>query len=109
MGGIGDRLSIRLDQPVTTDHISLLTHDSTTMLTEVGLRFDGGELVRVPLDASARLGLGQDIRFPEREFRELENRHPLIAALDQWVKSGGWLHAVLSDRARSRCLKGSGR
>jgi hypothetical protein len=35
-----------------------------------------------------------------REFRELEKRHPQIAALDQWIKSGGWRHVVRSQRAQ---------
>jgi hypothetical protein len=36
-----------------------------------------------------------------REFRALERRHPGIAALDHWIKSGGWRSAVRSARARA--------
>ncbi len=35
------------------------------------------------------------------EFRRLEKRHPGIAALDQWIKSGGWRSAVRSERSKS--------
>lgn len=34
------------------------------------------------------------------EFRALERQHPEIAALDAWIKCGGWLRAVRSDRSR---------
>jgi hypothetical protein len=43
-----------------------------------------------------------------RQFRELEGRHPGIARLDQWIKSGGWRFAVRSHRSkmahRRRCF-----
>lgn len=28
------------------------------------------------------------------EFKSLERRHPQISALDSWIRSGGWHHAV---------------
>lgn len=34
------------------------------------------------------------------QFRELERRHPGIAHLDQWIKSGGWRFAVRSHRSK---------
>lgn len=34
------------------------------------------------------------------EFRQLERRHPLSKPFDQWIRAGGWLHAVRSDRSR---------
>lgn len=34
------------------------------------------------------------------EFKRLEARHPEICTLDRWMRTGGWLHAVRSDRAR---------
>lgn len=46
-----------------------------------------------------------------REFRALERRHPGIAALDRWIKSGGWSQAVRSARSRAayrRRIKGAG-
>lgn len=33
-------------------------------------------------------------------FRSLEMRHPHIAALDAWIKSGGWRYAVRRDRSK---------
>jgi hypothetical protein len=36
-----------------------------------------------------------------RTFRELERLHPDIPALDTWIRSGGWLQAVRSNRARA--------
>ena len=40
-------------------------------------------------------------RWHGREFKQLERRHPQMAALDLWIKSGGWRHAVRSDRSRA--------
>jgi hypothetical protein len=44
-----------------------------------------------------------------REFRELEARHPDIAALDLWIKSGGWAMAVRSARTRASWARRTGR
>jgi hypothetical protein len=33
-------------------------------------------------------------------FRALERRHPRVAALDVWIRSGGWAKAVRSARAK---------
>lgn len=41
-----------------------------------------------------------DYRHHGREFKALERRHPEIQAFNQWIKSGGWLSAVRSSRAR---------
>ena len=35
-----------------------------------------------------------------KEFKTLERRHPRMQALSLWIKKGGWLSAVRSDRAR---------
>lgn len=35
-----------------------------------------------------------------REFKALERRHPGIPALNHWIKTRGWEHAVRSDRAK---------
>lgn len=37
-----------------------------------------------------------------RDFKALEARHPQSAALNIWMKSGGWTRAVRSHRARAR-------
>jgi len=34
------------------------------------------------------------------EFKAIERRFPGIAALDAWIKGGGWMRAVRSDRAK---------
>lgn len=35
-----------------------------------------------------------------KDFRALERQHPHIQALDSWIRSGGWLSAVRSHRAK---------
>ena len=35
-----------------------------------------------------------------KEFKQLEHQHPLMAEFDLWVKSGGWMTAVRSDRGK---------
>lgn len=35
-----------------------------------------------------------------KEFKKLEQIHPLMKNFDHWVKSGGWLTAIRSDRAK---------
>lgn len=35
-----------------------------------------------------------------RQFRQLEAKHPDIAAMNAWIASGGWAMAVRSHRAR---------
>lgn len=34
------------------------------------------------------------------EFKALEQRHPQIKAFNQWIRAGGWLSAIRSDRAK---------
>jgi len=35
-----------------------------------------------------------------KEFKVIENRHPLINLFDNWIDSGGWDTAIRSDRAK---------
>ncbi len=35
-----------------------------------------------------------------KEFKVIENRHPLIKLFDNWIDSGGWGTAIRSDRAK---------
>ncbi len=72
IGGVGDSLSVQLDKPQRTDHLRILATDDLTALTAVDLHFDGGPPVRVALDGSSRVGNGQVITFPEREFSRLD-------------------------------------
>ncbi|HEX5367689.1 MAG TPA: alpha-(1-_3)-arabinofuranosyltransferase family protein [Acidimicrobiales bacterium] len=70
----GERLALSLDDPVTTDTITLTqaTNGSRNrFITEVRLRFDGGDPVDVALGSESRDEPGQRVRFPERTFDEL--------------------------------------
>ena len=40
-----------------------------------------------------------------REFKRLVVRHKETHAMEAWIKSGGWLHAVRSDRAKDTAKK----
>ena len=40
------------------------------------------------------------IKYHGQEFKRLERCHPLHKALDKWIRSGGWLHAIRSHRAK---------
>lgn len=71
----GEYLRITTDDPVTTDRLGLtqpLGHEINRWITEVELRFDGGDPVRVPLTRASRERSGQVIEFGERTFRQLE-------------------------------------
>ena len=71
----GEYLRITTDEPVTTDHVGLtqpLSDDINRWITEVELRFDGGDPVRVDLTEASRRRPGQVIEFPERSFRQLD-------------------------------------
>lgn len=72
IGGVGDRLTVELDEPLAADHLTLTATDEATQLTEVRLRFDGGPALSVGLDASSRQPAGQLVTFPARTFRRLE-------------------------------------
>lgn len=71
IGGVGDRLTVRLDTPVTTDHLTITGTRENTVLTSVDLRFDGGAPVHVALDETSRGPGGQTVTFPARTFSEL--------------------------------------
>ena len=52
--------------------------------------------------------LGEDVQrygskraWHGHEFKALEKRHPGIAVLDTWIRSGGWARAVRRHRTRS--------
>ncbi|MCZ7531361.1 MAG: alpha-(1-_3)-arabinofuranosyltransferase [Acidimicrobiia bacterium] len=73
--GVGERLVITTDEPVTTDHITLLqTQNSfgTYTIREVEVRTDGGQTFVVELGPESRTGPGQTVTFPETTFSELE-------------------------------------
>ena len=71
----GEYLRVTTDEPVTTDHIGLtqpLSTDINRWITEVELRFDGGDPVRVDLTEDSRTRPGQVVEFPERTFQRLD-------------------------------------
>lgn len=70
----GERIELTLTEPVTTDHITLTQATTGTrnrFITEVRLRFDGGDALDVELGQESRDVPGQTIRFPERTFETL--------------------------------------
>ncbi|HEX5613653.1 MAG TPA: alpha-(1-_3)-arabinofuranosyltransferase family protein [Acidimicrobiia bacterium] len=74
---VGERISVELEERVRSDHVELvqlLTGPQDRFITEVELRFDGGDPLTVALDGSSRAADGQRISFPMRAFRRLEVR-----------------------------------
>lgn len=71
IGGIGDRVTVELDEPLRTDHLVLHASTKQTALTEVDLRFDDGPPVRVVLDDSSRSAAGQRVDVGPRTFSTL--------------------------------------
>jgi len=71
----GERIVLRLDQPVRAGHIRLvqpLDAPNGRWLTQVRLHFDHGAPVTVDLDDSSRTPDGQLVEFPARTIRRLE-------------------------------------
>ncbi|MBM3672197.1 MAG: DUF3367 domain-containing protein [Actinobacteria bacterium] len=71
----GERIILRPDEPVHTDHITLvqlLDAPIGRWITKVQLRFDEGDPVTVTLDDSSRTPEGQGIGFSDRTFKKLE-------------------------------------
>jgi arabinofuranan 3-O-arabinosyltransferase len=79
-GGIAIKhriLSIQLDEPITTDHLTLTQPagpKNTRYISQVTLTFDGSEQVRRNLDTSSRTTAGQTLTFPRRAFSHLDIR-----------------------------------
>ena len=71
----GERLSIRLPEPVAASSVRLVQPQDgprDRVLTAVNLRFDDGEPMEVRLDQASLEPGGQVITFPERSFTRLE-------------------------------------
>ena len=71
----GESLVLRFATPVDTDHITvtqLLSGFRNRTITDVDLRFDGSEPVRVQLDETSSTVAGQEISFDRRTFGTLE-------------------------------------
>ncbi len=72
---LGARLVVELDAPVTTDHLTLVQPQNglrTRSISEVGLRFDGGDVERFTLGPASLTPEGQRIDIGSRTFREVE-------------------------------------
>lgn len=70
----GNRLRIVLDHPITTNQVNLLqpiTGNRGRYITQVTMRFDGGDPVTAQLLPASRdiSGAGQTVHFPRRTFK----------------------------------------
>jgi len=71
---VGHRIVLTADDPVAPGTVTLLqpqTGQINRWITEVELRFDGGDPQRVVLDESSRTAPGQAVDVGGRRFREL--------------------------------------
>ena len=71
---VGERIELTADGAVRTDHIDLLqptTGEINRWITEIELRFDGEDPLRVTLDESSRSAPGQRVTFAARTFETL--------------------------------------
>ncbi len=76
---IGEKLSITLDHPITTDHVDLvqpLNGPRDRYITKVTLTFDGKHKVTRRLGPASRdpSAKGENVTFPRRRFSKLEIR-----------------------------------
>jgi arabinofuranan 3-O-arabinosyltransferase len=70
----GERIELTLADTTTTDHVTLTqptTGARNRFITEVRLRFDGGDAIDVELGQESRDEPGQTVMFPERSFDTL--------------------------------------
>ena len=70
----GKWIQVRLDHPVTTDHINLVQVLGSTVnrwITRVTLEFDGKHAISEKLSLASRDPAGQTLEFPERSFTTL--------------------------------------
>ena len=73
-GASGNWLQVRLDHPVTTDHLNLvqvLGSSVNRWITRVTVELDGGHAIGATLTSASRHAGGQTIRFPKRTFSTL--------------------------------------
>ena len=71
---IGQRIELTTPEPITTDRVQLLqpqTGEINRWITDVELRFDGGDPVDVHLQESSHTPPGQTVTFGERTFQTL--------------------------------------
>lgn len=68
---IGERIELTADAPVTTGEIAFVqptTGEINRWITEVELRFDGEDPIKVALSEASRRSPGEVVRFDERTF-----------------------------------------
>lgn len=73
--GRGERLRLRLDEPLTLDWIriqQMSPDESNRVITRVGVIFDGEDPIEVDLDPTSWDEPGQLVTFPERDTTEVE-------------------------------------
>lgn len=71
---VGHRIELTVPETVTTDRIQLLqprAGDTGGWITEVVVRFDGEDPIRVRLEDSSRTAPGQTVTFDERTFQTI--------------------------------------
>lgn len=70
---IGERIRITLDEPVTTDAITVVQLQGNRFITRLGVRLDGQRVATIDLTDESFTDAGQLLGFGEpRTFRELE-------------------------------------
>ena len=98
---IGDRIVVRPDEPVRTDHVTLaqLPGDDQRSISEVRLHFDGGDTLDVHLGDESRTPEGQVVPFPERTVRSLavEIRDVHVPDLEPLPRVVGFTEIGLGD------------
>ncbi|MGQ0823431.1 MAG: alpha-(1-_3)-arabinofuranosyltransferase domain-containing protein [Actinomycetota bacterium] len=73
--GIGERIHLELDRPITTDRVTLVQPQNRgreRRITEVAVRFDDGARVHAELDGTSLTAAGQVVTFPRQRFRSLD-------------------------------------
>ncbi len=71
---VGERIELTTPEPVRTDHVTLLQpagEELNRSITEVELRFDGNDPMKVALDQRSRQSPGQRIDIGDRTFSTL--------------------------------------
>jgi arabinofuranan 3-O-arabinosyltransferase len=70
---VGERLRITLDQPVTTDHVTVSQLSGNRFITELGVRLDGTKVTTAALGDPSFADAGQTIDLGgPHTFREIE-------------------------------------
>ena len=102
----GERLVLTFDDPARPGTVTLLqpSHRANRWITQVELRFDGGDPLVVDLDERSRQSPGQVVDLGDRRFRELSIEVRADSAGPQGRYGGltsvGFAEVVIGDGAR---------